>query len=181
MSTVGPEHGEGNGPLPPERSIDPVFSARIIDQALAETADGNAQLVLTVRIYAKLHDPHDPAAGSTECKPHERDVLITFVDGDDARLRMATRDLDRLGFSGNDILELHPDHPEGQTFVGKEVLVRRKVVNGFEFYNLAWPREKPKSVAVDALRAQAAALASRIDAVRKHKKANNKGTNRPDG
>jgi hypothetical protein len=178
---LDPARGEGKGSLPPDKHIDPVFCAQIIDQGMASTADGDLQLVLTVRIHCELNDPQDVSAGVKECAPLEREVKLTFIADNDNRLRMAVRDLDRLGFSGDDICQLHPDHPQTHSLSGRNIHVRRKIVNGVEYFNLAWPGEKPGPVAVDELQDKAKELASRIAAVRRPRKDKAKKNDPPQG
>jgi hypothetical protein len=126
------------------------------------------RVVLTVRVTSEWKDPQDPAAGSEPCPPKEVEVWLGLPGDDDKRLRMALRDLGRLGFNDDDVSKLHPDHPQFCSLVGKDVHVRSKVLNGIEYWNLAWPRVK---VSLDKLREAAAPLKARISALRNKTKA----------
>src|SRR5262249_28967934 len=117
-----------------------VYKATIIDQLLARSPRGELQLVLTVKITAKLRDGKKPSEGHDECPPQEQEVLITFAE-DKGRLHMALRDLERLGFSDSDVSKLHPDHDEFVSFVGREVHVRQRWHNDLPYWNFVWPRE----------------------------------------
>ena len=147
-----------------------VYRAKITDQRLSLSHDGEPQLVLTTKIQARLKNAKNPADGTEECPQLEREVRITIVEDDYVRLTMAIRDLERLGFTGDDVTRLHPDHPEFFSLLDKDVYVRMKEVNEVEYWNLAWVREKPKPVAIDALAAKAPALEANIAAARQRMK-----------
>ena len=153
-----------------------VFCAKIIDQMVANNRDGDPQLVVTFKLEAQLKNPKRMEDGTVECSQLERDLRITMVGSDDNRLEMAVRDLDRLGFTGEDISQLHPDHPECVSLIGKEVFVRCKMVNDTEFWNLAWVRQKPQAVNIDALAAPAAMLKAKLGEARERLKNKNRRT-----
>src|SRR5262249_26994751 len=156
-----------------------VFKAKVIDQMLSKNHDEEPQLVLTVKILAKLKDPRNPADGTEECPQLEREVRVTFVAEDEDRLRMAVRDLDGLGYTDDDISRLHPDHPDHFSLLGMEVHVRMKDVGEFQYWNLAWPRERPRPVAVDELKSKAASLQPRLAAARKKLREGRSGRSKP--
>jgi hypothetical protein len=142
-----------------------VYRARIIDQSLTHSATGHLQVILTVLILARLADGEDLDSESIACpEREEHEVWITIVPDDDNRLRMALRDLDRLGFQGDDIRRLHPDHNDPIRLVDKEVHVRMKTVNDHKYWNLCWPRSKPKLAELEPL---ADSLKERIAAARR--------------
>jgi hypothetical protein len=76
---------------------------------------------------------------------------------------MAVRDLERLGFPGDDISLLHPEHPEHVSLLGKEVHVRMRVVADNEYWNFCWP---PKALGGEELKSAAASLRVRIAAAK---------------
>jgi hypothetical protein len=141
-----------------------VYQAQIIDQVVTKTNSEVPQvaLVLQVKIKAKLKNDKNPGDGTEACPQLEREVRITFVEDDYDRLRMAVQNLERLGFADDDISRLHPEHPGFFSLLEKEVYVRKKTVNDTEYWNLAWPREKPKAVAIGELQAEATSLKDRI-------------------
>src|SRR5262245_26504406 len=107
-----------------------VYRARITDQMLSLSHDGEPQVVLGIKIQARLKNDKNPSDGTEECPQLEREVRITIVEDDDDRLCMAIRDLERLGFSGDDVTRLHPDHPDCFSLLDKDVYVRMKEGNG---------------------------------------------------
>ena len=123
-----------------------IYKARIVDQVVTEPAgeDGLVMtLVLTVRILANSRTTMTRAGPTLECDEQERDVLIRIVGDDEDSLRMAIKDLERLGFADDDVSRLHPDHPNAHRLIDKNVHVRCKAGrNGGMFWNLAWPRSK---------------------------------------
>jgi hypothetical protein len=147
-----------------------IYRARITDQMLSLSRDEEPQLILTVKILSQLKNDKNLSDGTEECPQLEREVRITIVEDDYERLAMALRDLERLGFTGDDVTRLHPDHPECFSLLDKEVFVRMKEVNGNEYWNLAWVREKPKPVAIEALTAKAPTLEANIAAARQRMK-----------
>ena len=147
-----------------------VYSAKITDQMLSHSRNEEPQVVLGIKIHARLKNAKNPSDGTEDCPQLEREVRITIEQDDYDRLCMAIRDLERLGFSDNDISRLHPDHPECFSLLDKDVYVRMKEVNGSEYWNLAWVREKPKPVAIETLKAKAPALEASIAAARKRMK-----------
>jgi hypothetical protein len=149
------------------RPEDPVvFKAKIIDQALATSGRGETQLVLTVMLVACLMNPKNPDDGADPCRPQEHEVLISFPEDDEQRLRMAVRDLERLGFEDVNVDRLHPEHADHFTLTGKEVCVRRKVVGGAEYWNLVWPRAVLHG---DEVKGATASLAAKIAAAKQKK------------
>jgi hypothetical protein len=144
-----------------------VYQAKVVDQMLAKNPEGELQLVLGVRILAGLKNDRNPGDGTVECPQQEREVSVTFVEDDDNRLRMAARDLKRLGFPDDDISRLHPDHPQCFSLLNKSVLVRMKIVNGFEYWNLAPLREQ---VAIGDLKRIASPLSAKLAAARQQRK-----------
>jgi hypothetical protein len=154
-----------------------VYKGSITDQTVCtRERDGEVevQIPFTVRITARLKDENNPGDGSEECPQHERQVLITIVENDADRLRMALRDLERLGFADDDISRLHPEHPQFVSLVGREVHVRLKVVDDREYWNFAWPREKPKPASLGTLQAIAGGLKDKIVDARKRSKGGGK-------
>jgi hypothetical protein len=147
-----------------------VYRAKIIDQIVSLSHNGEPQLVLTTKIQARLKNAKNPADGTEECPQLEREVRITLVQDDYERLTMAIRDLERLDFTGDDVMRLHPDHPECFSLLDKEVYIRMKEANGSEYWNLAGVREKPKPVAIEALKAKAPELEANIAAARQRMK-----------
>jgi hypothetical protein len=158
-----------------------VFRARVIDQTLAKNHNDEPQLVLTVKLLARLKDPQNPADGAEECPQLEREVRISFVADDEERLRMAARDLERLGYTDDDISRLHPDHPDHFSLMDKEVHVRMKEVGDFQYWNLAWPRERPRPVAVEEAKSGAAALKEKLAAVKRRAKERQEGKKKGQG
>jgi hypothetical protein len=140
-----------------------VYQAEITDQLLTRSRKGEPQLVLTVKIQARLKNEKHAGDGVDPCPEHDREVRITFVQDDYERLQMAIRDLERLDFADDDISRLHPDHPECHKLLNMNVHVRMKVVNdNTEYWNLAWPREKARPVAIGELQAEATSLKDKI-------------------
>jgi hypothetical protein len=149
-------------------NTEPIFKARVIDQ-MVTTRQGDPRIILTIKVLGKLRNVQDPTEGVDECPPSECDVWITLPHNNEERLGMAMRDLERLGFAGDDISRLHPDHPDAFRLLDKDVHVRRKVVGDVEYWNLAWPREKPKPVGVAEMQQAAAPLKAKISALRRKK------------
>src|SRR5262249_19201066 len=142
---------------------DRIYVAVVIDQLLTRNANDEAQLVLTARILARLKNEKNIADGTEPCPPGECEVRINFPD-DDRRLGFAIRDLERLGFPGNDISRLDPDHPDFFSLVGKEIHVRMKIVADRPYWNLAWPRTALRG---EELKNTATSLEGKIAAARR--------------
>jgi hypothetical protein len=141
----------------------PVYQARIIDQTIVTTDQGDPRLILSVRRTAKLKDGKSLAAGTEPCTPGECEVWLTFSVANETQLRIALTNLKRLGFEDDDVSRLHPDHPNTFNLVGTEVFVRSKTVGEFDYWNLVWPREQ---ASLGRVQQAAASLQSRIDAMR---------------
>jgi hypothetical protein len=147
-----------------------VFKAQIIDQMVTYNPKGEAVVLLTVKVLAKLANDRNPGDGTVPCPQRERLVWLALPEDDDDRLRMAVRDLERMGFADDDVSRLHPEHPTCFSVIEKEVHVRIKVINDLEYWNLAWPREKPKPVAVEELKKATESLKGRVAAARQRLK-----------
>jgi hypothetical protein len=143
-----------------------VYRGGITDQVLARSARDEVQLILTVSLTGKLKNEKDPGEGTEPCPLTEREVRITFIDDDGQRLRMAVRDLERLGYDDDDVSRLAPDHPRCFGLLNRQVHVRMRVVQNAEYWNLAWPREVLRG---DELKGAAASLQSRIEALKQKK------------
>jgi hypothetical protein len=148
-----------------------VYLAKIVDQKVAMSGRGELQVILTILILAQLKNEANAAEGTVPCAQAEREVRITFVADDQQRLRMAVRDLERLGFGDTDISRLDPLHPEYFALVGKDVYVRMRVVKSIEYWNLSWPSERLSGDmlmgAADALKAKIAAAKDKKGGVEK--------------
>src|SRR5689334_22780898 len=89
-----------------------LYRARIIDQIVTRSVLGYPQVLLTVVMTGCLRSAANLADGIDDCPPLERAVHITLNKDDPDRLAWAIRDLERLGFTDDDISRLHPDHPD---------------------------------------------------------------------
>lgn len=87
--------------------------------------------------------------------------MITFAD-DDRRLWCAHRDLERLGFT-DDLVKLHPAHPEHVSLAGKRVHVRPREWQGGIYWNLAAP---PAPADLDAIRRAMSGIQAKSSAIR---------------
>jgi len=154
--------GDNNAP----QAASTVFKAKIIDQMVAVTTEGDTRVILTVRVHAQLKDAQDLASGAEPCPAKEHDVWLNIPSDDEPRLRMALRDLERLDFNDDDVSRLHPEHAETVSLVGKEVHVRCKVSGDYAYWNLVWPREKPKAVSVAEFQQKTSKLTDAIRNVR---------------
>jgi hypothetical protein len=154
-----------------EHSQDPggLYAGEITDQFLAPGKSGEVQLILTVKVTAVVKDVKAPTESAVPCPHQEVEVWLSFSETAEDRLRMSLRDLERLGFMEEDLLKLHPDHPECRLLVGAKVHVKSKVTGTLTYWNLAWPRERPKPVAIGAIKGATDALAARILAIRAKK------------
>lgn len=122
-----------------------VFQATICDQVISHSLAGELQVVLTVRIAAKLDNPRDPLGPAHAVAPFERDVYLTMSD-DPQRRDMVEADLTRLGIDPADVLRLHPDHPHSISLVGTDVHVRCRVRATAVYWNLARFRSERRAV-----------------------------------
>jgi hypothetical protein len=102
----------------------------------------------------------------------EREVWITFPANDENRLRIAISHMERLGFTDDDISRLHPEHPDCNRLVEKEIYVRHKLVGDREYWNLAWPREMS---GLDQTKEIAALVKTKIAALRQKGQKNETG------
>jgi len=144
------------------------YQAKIVDQLLTKSNnDLSLQLILTIKILAMLKNAKSPADGTEECPQLEREAWITFPEDNDKRLYYATRDLERLGFSDPDLSKLHPEHLEFVSLVDKVVNVTMKTIDGLEYWNLAWPREKPTPLALGELQKTTNLLKDKIPVAKK--------------
>jgi hypothetical protein len=157
----------GNGRSPQSSDDSPVFQASVIDQMVSITPDGDPRLVLSVTIVSRLKNPQDPAAGYEPHPSMECEVWVTLAGADERRLGMALRDLKRLGFDGDDVSRLHPEHPQSFSLLGKSVLVRPRVVGGIEYWNLFWPRVKSQPAGLSRLQETAVCLKEKITSLKK--------------
>jgi hypothetical protein len=146
-----------------------VYQAKVIDQMVTRNRDDDLVVIITVALVGKLRNPKNPSDGTEDCPRAEKEVWVAFVDDDENRLRMAVRDMERLGFTDDDVSRLHPEHPQSFRLLDKEVLVRCRILDGNEYWNFAWPREKPAPVEVTELQGRAASLKEKIAAAKKGK------------
>jgi hypothetical protein len=143
-----------------------VYRAKVTDQLLSRNNNGEVQIILGVKIQARLKNSKNPSDGTEACPQLQRDVRITIVEDDFERLTMAIRDLERLGFTDDDVSRLHPDNPQFFSLLEQAVYVRMKEHNGNEYWNLAGVNERPRPVALDEMKDSATTLKSRIAAAR---------------
>jgi hypothetical protein len=96
------------------------------------------RLVLTVQVLGPWEDA--PAkAGIKQCQPQER-VVVLFFPRNPTLLEQTLCDLAQMGFQGDDIRLLHPDHLTSYSLVGKRVPVRVRRIAGREVCRLAYSR-----------------------------------------
>jgi hypothetical protein len=148
-----------------------VYMARVIDQMLARSANGETQLIVTVQLVAKLRNPKNAAEGTVPCPPAELDVRLNFPETEEDRLARTLRELERLGFADDDVSRLHPDHREFVNLAGTEVHVRMHLFGGLEYWNLYWP---PSKLGGTEAKVAAESLRGRIAAARKKAKGGGK-------
>ena len=125
-----------------------VFQAKICDQVISHSLAGELQIVLTVRIAAKLDDPRDPASTTREIAAFEKDAYLTMSD-EPQRRSMVEADLTRLGVDPADVLQLHPDHPYSISLIGKDVHVQCRVRGTSVYWNLARFRSERRAVTLE--------------------------------
>jgi hypothetical protein len=162
------EHSQESGGL---------YGGEVTDQLLATGKAGEIQLILTVKVTAVVKDEKAPSESAVPCLPQEAEVWLNFSETEEDRLRMSLRHLERLGFVDADLSKLHPEHPQCHLLVGARVHLRPRVIGDLTYWNLAWPRERPKQVAIGAIKGATEALAAHINAIRARKtKASTNGT-----
>lgn len=121
-----------------------LFRGVICDQILTSNANDEPQIVITVQIDA--HVPNEQAPDSVvEMPAFERDVYLTVVDGS-KKGEIARSQLRRLGVPGESILILHPEHSNHVSLIDKQVFVQCRVKAESTYWNLVWPRPKPKAI-----------------------------------
>jgi hypothetical protein len=108
-----------------------------------ERPNGDIQIILKVRLAGVLRDPHNPAAGTSPFPDIVQRVWVNLPANDPERRRWGKHDLERLGFTDDDISRLRPRHPNSHSFVGQEVHCRSKTVGDYDFWNLAFPLSSP--------------------------------------
>jgi hypothetical protein len=146
-----------------------VYGARITDQAVKTFPDGNNQvfqLIVTVRILNMLKDDKDPAGETEPCPEEEREVWVKLDPEDPDSLRRASRELERLGFTDDDISRLHPEHPNCFRLVDRQVFVRCRMWDGKTYWNFAWPQQRPVPVPMTTLQQVASGLKEKMAAAR---------------
>ncbi len=167
--------------MPHEFHYDPdeLYSGEVIDQLLTTDRRGVVQLVLTVSVTGRVKDAKDPAGTAVPCPAEEVEVWLTFAESDD-RLDIPLRHLEKLGYPDVDLARLHPGHAGCHLLTGVKVYVRPKEIKGLTYWNLAWPREKPKAVGLGAIQDATKGLAAKLAAARTAKPKPAPGTtNRP--
>lgn len=150
---------------------DAMYAAKVVDQLFTVVANGDMTLLLTVERFALVIDEANPAEGRTSCEPQEHEVRITLpaAEHELQRLEIGLKNLSKFGVEMTDLPKLHTDHPQAIPLTGREVYVRPKVSGGNTYWNLVWPRERPRPVAVSAIETAAANLLARLSAARERK------------
>lgn len=158
-----------------EQAEDPggLYAGEVTDQLLASGKSGEIQLILTAKVTALVKDEKAPSESAIPCTHQEAEVWLNFSETNEKLFHMSLKNLEQLGFTDPDLSRLHPDHPQCHLLVGTKVYLRAKVINGLTYWNLAWPRERPKPIEIGALKSATDTLAARITAMRSKK---SKGT-----
>ena len=130
-----------------------MYAATVVDQLVTTDRSGEVQVILTVETTARVTDEQSPADSHAPCPPGEREVWLSFPAADENRLRIGLMHLARFGVAPAELNRLHPDHPGVLTLTGTPVYVKSKVINGLVYWNLVWPRERPKEVPLGTLKA----------------------------
>lgn len=92
------------------------YHAEIVGQQMAESSNGNPQLILVIRLLGKL-DPADPET-MHHCPADERRVFMTITQ---KTIDFVLRDLKALGFSKSSFSFLDPNTDGYHDFRGTEV------------------------------------------------------------
>ena len=152
-----------------QHELGELYAGEVTDQLLAPGKSGEVQLILTVKVTAVVKDEKAPSESAVPCPNQEAEVWLTFSETNEKLFRVSLKHLEQLGFADPNLLRLHPEHPQCHLLVGAKVHLRPKAIGDLTYWNLAWPRERPKPVAIGALKGATEALASRIAAIRANK------------
>ena len=122
------------------------YSATIKDQQLVFTGKEENQiptLILTCSLTGELIDSFDPDKGTVAAPKLDVDVMFRFDPS--GNMDMTLDHLARLGFTGDDLEQLGPDHKKHHSFVGTVVTVSatKKMKNDREvtYWNLRFPKK----------------------------------------
>ena len=150
-----------------------LYAAKVVDQLLTVDKNGDVLLIVNIERTALITDEGNPTEGRTTCPAQEHEVRISLPSSEPERQRLeiGLKNLSKFGVEPADIPRLHADHSRAILLTGREVYVRPKVSGGNIYWNLAWPRERPRPVAVGTLEAATANLLSKLSAAREGKTA----------
>ena len=126
-----------------------VYKAEVTNQSMTVDNKGVQALSVWVKLQGQLLDPFNanspliplPISGGDQIE-----VRLRFDSSRTDTMQYTLDDLERLGYVGTDIAELHPEHPKAFVLKGKTVFVspRMKITGGREA--TYWNFRTPKSI-----------------------------------
>jgi hypothetical protein len=146
---------------------DLIFSGSVVDQFLAETEYGDLQLILTIDVTSRLRDPRDRGAGTEDVPREQHETRLTFSETErgEKATQISIKNLGRFGFTGTDFSRLHPDHEDFYSLIGRDVHIRPREKDGVTYWNLAWPRSRPRPAPLDDVVERMPGLRRRVEQI----------------
>ncbi len=127
------------------------YQSKVLRQSIYFNADDIPSLVLEVKLEGQLVDVRKPEAGVLDCPNVNVEVRLTLTHENEDRLGYALKDLESLGFDGDDLERLNPANRGNKKanffeLEGKQVYVtpQYKTYNDREsiFWNLRFPKAR---------------------------------------
>lgn len=120
-------------------------AARVTKQDFVYGKDDVPTLILSAQLIGQLANDRKPEAGHLPCPQVEVEVRMTFPHDQEDKLKYAMNDLERLGFTDDDLELLNPANKKHRSFIGETIYVAPKtsVYNDREqtFWNLRSPKD----------------------------------------
>ncbi len=99
------------------------YYGEVVDQGLSKTKSGKVNLKIYYRVLGKVSNVFEPEKGFEEFTTPAEVEMVIWLEGDEKQLEFRIKDLQNMGFKGDDITVLDPRHPQHQSFVGNKYLL----------------------------------------------------------
>lgn len=101
------------------------YLAQVTDQGFTNDKNGNPFFKLHIKILGKVNDKWNPEKDLEPINSvKEEEIQFRFDESRPDLVEWRVRDLQKLGFTGDDLAVLNPTHSKHQSFVGNKLLVK---------------------------------------------------------
>lgn len=149
------------------------YRGKVTQQEMVESRDGFPMLNLYVKLEGMLVDSRRPDSGMLECPDCEVPCVLRFPPDNPDALSYSIADLEKLGFTDEDLGKLAPGHKKHVSFVGRTVYVvpSTRVYNDTPttYWNLRFPRTLEEKSMEASLISKSKAASAYKEALKKRK------------